>query len=66
VADIVFQYGLTADIPIVSDWNGNGSDSVGIYRPSSGVFYLRNTLTSGIADAILNFGVSGGLPVVGP
>jgi hypothetical protein len=36
---------------VAGDWDGNGSDTIGVYRPSSGVFYLRNSNTQGVADA---------------
>jgi hypothetical protein len=32
---------------VVGDWNGDGIDGVGVFRPSNARWYLRNTLTSG-------------------
>jgi len=58
-----FVYGTSGDIPIVGDWNGDGHDSIGVFR--NGIWYLRNTLTSGVADIILSFGNPGDIPVVG-
>ncbi|MFI2714707.1 hypothetical protein ACH495_31780, partial [Micromonospora sp. NPDC018662] len=31
------------DVPISGDWNGDGIDNVGVYRPSTSTFYLRDT-----------------------
>jgi hypothetical protein len=41
IADTLIVFGNPGDYPIAGDWNGDGIDSVGIYR--NGVFYLRNT-----------------------
>ena len=45
------------DPPTVGDWDGNGSDTIGVYR--SGMFYLRNDLTSGPAESSVAFGDTG-------
>lgn len=44
---------------------GAKQDSIGIYRPSEGTFYLRNSNTTGGADFTVTFGGSNGLPVAG-
>jgi hypothetical protein len=65
-ADIVIPYGDPAiDVPIVGDWNGDGVDTVGIFR--AGTFYLRNTNTGGNADIVVAFGDPSGtdVPVAG-
>ena len=38
------------------DWDGNTTDTVGLYDPSSGNFYLRNANASGPADITFTFG----------
>ncbi|MEP7286067.1 MAG: SBBP repeat-containing protein [Chloroflexota bacterium] len=40
-------------------------DTIGIFRPSTATFYLRNTNTTGSADITTALGVSTDLPVVG-
>ncbi|HKG22345.1 MAG TPA: BACON domain-containing carbohydrate-binding protein, partial [Blastocatellia bacterium] len=62
-ADVVLTYGIPGDIPISGDWNGDGIDSVGVYR--NGTFFLRNSNTNGFADIVVAFGVEGDQPVVG-
>ena len=32
------------DIPVAGDWNGDGKDAVGVYRPSTGQFVLETSL----------------------
>lgn len=39
--------------------------TIGIFRPSTATFYLRNTNTTGPADSQITFGASSDLPVVG-
>ncbi|HYP26232.1 MAG TPA: PQQ-dependent sugar dehydrogenase [Blastocatellia bacterium] len=63
VADVVITYGVAQDIPFAGDFNGDGIDSIGIYR--NGNFFLRNANTSGNADLTFAFGSAGDLPVVG-
>ncbi|HKG21962.1 MAG TPA: hypothetical protein VKC34_08675, partial [Blastocatellia bacterium] len=62
-ADVVLTYGIPGDIPVSGDWNGDGIDSVGVYR--NGTFFLRNSNTNGFADIVVTFGAPGDLPVVG-
>src|SRR6185436_9135524 len=47
------------------DWNGDGTDSLGVYRPSNGIIYLKNTNSSGIANIAINYGLAGDKPVIG-
>jgi mannan endo-1,4-beta-mannosidase len=62
-ADVQINYGLGGDTPVVGDWDGNGSTTIGIYR--NGSFYLRNSNTIGFADTVLPFGMPGDQPVAG-
>lgn len=40
-------------------------DSVGVFRPSSSYFYLRNSLSAGFADTAVNLGISTDIPLAG-
>ena len=62
-ADIQINYGIAGDSPVVGDWDGNGTDTIGVYR--NGVFYLRNSNTIGIADVYFSYGSPGDQPVAG-
>jgi len=62
-ADVAINYGLAGDYPVVGDWDGNGTDTIGIYR--NGVFYLRNSNTLGFADFTVAFGSPGDQPIAG-
>jgi hypothetical protein len=50
VAEYSYAYGISGDLPLVGDWNGDNVDSPGVFR--SGTFYLRNSNSSGVADVV--------------
>jgi hypothetical protein len=63
-----FVYGQEGDIPVVGDWDANGTTTIGIVRPTAGllVWYLRNSNSPGAPDiAPFAFGQAGDVPVVG-
>lgn len=62
-ADAELVYGIPGDLPIAGDWDGDGVDTIGVYR--DGVFYLKNANETGYADMVFAFGVDGDLPVAG-
>lgn len=62
-ADIVFAFGNPGDLPVVGDWDGDGMDTVGVFR--DGTFFLKNSNGPGFADIVVSFGQAGDLPVVG-
>jgi len=39
--------------------------TIGVYRPSESVFYLRNNNTAGRGDITVSFGTKDDIPVVG-
>jgi hypothetical protein len=62
-ADIAINYGTGGDYPVTGDWDGNGTDTIGIYR--NGSFYLRNSNTVGFANLVFPFGTPGDQPIAG-
>ena len=64
VVDKTFHFGASGDIPVVGDWNGNGTSDIGVFRPSSGNWYLDYNKT-GQVDKTFHFGTTGDIPVVG-
>ncbi len=61
----VFFYGNPSDVPFMGDWDGDGVDTPGLYRPSDGFVYLRNSNSQGIADVEFYFGDPGDVPLAG-
>ncbi len=65
----IISFGLSDDLPVVGDWDGSGTDNIGVFRPSTGEWLLDlngNGIWDGCdVDACLSFGQNGDLPVVG-
>ncbi len=57
-ADITLSYGPSdaSWIPLAGDWDGNGTDTPGLYNPATGAFFLRNSSTNGPANIVFSFG----------
>jgi hypothetical protein len=55
------------DYPITGNWDGNCSDTIGVFRTSDGVanWLLKNSLQGGSADVDFNFGVISDKPITG-
>ena len=66
-ADMMFTFGAAGATPLVGDWDGNGSQTIGIYVPAGGAWFLKNTIAGGDADITFSYGAAGAglLPVVG-
>ena len=60
-----FLFGDPGDDPFLGDWDGDGIDTPGLYRPSDGKVYLRNSNTPGIADIEFFFGDPKDIPLIG-
>jgi hypothetical protein len=59
VAEYSFYFGIPGDTPFAGDFDGDGVNSVGLYRTTSGLAYFRNDLTTGEADTEVDFGSDG-------
>jgi hypothetical protein len=64
-ADIVFEFGTAAELPVTGDWDGDGVDTVGVFDPSTAGWKIRNSNTAGVPDATFAFGPTGATPLVG-
>jgi hypothetical protein len=64
-ADFSYLFGDVGDKPFVGDFNGDGVDTVGLHRESTGFVYFRQSLTTGIADSQFFFGDPGDRLVAG-
>ncbi len=60
-----YWFGDPGDIPLMGDWDGDGEDTPGMYRPSSGYVYVRNSNTTGPGDIDFYYGIPGDIPIVG-
>jgi hypothetical protein len=66
-ADFTFDYTGAAptDRIVAGDWDGDGVDTVGVYRPSDATFYLRDTYSQSGANIVIEMGASYMSPVAG-
>jgi hypothetical protein len=60
----------TGDLPVVGDWNGAGISQIGLFRPSTGEWFLDRSSNSAWDGCrrdlcIESFGSAGDLPVIG-
>ncbi|MDH5421001.1 MAG: hypothetical protein OEY55_04260, partial [Acidimicrobiia bacterium] len=68
-----FSFGLTDEIPVVGDWNGDGTRTPGVVRNSrfgrlgDEVLWwrLKNSAGGGSPDLIFSYGEPGDIPIVG-
>ena len=60
IHDVAFHFGDPGDVPVTGDWNGDGTDTAGLFR--NGGWYLRNSTTTGVGDVSFGFGDRGDLP----
>jgi hypothetical protein len=58
-AEYSFVFGNPGDTPFVGDFDGDGVDTVGLYRESTGFVYFRDSLTTGVADLAFFYGDPG-------
>lgn len=65
--DIVrsLYYGVPGDVPLLCDWDGDGIDTIGIYRPNEGFVYLRDSNSLGFADTDFYYGIPTDIPLCG-
>ncbi len=62
-ADIAFSFGRPDDTALVGDWNGSGTQTVGVRRGNR--FLLRDSNSDGFANLDFRFGRSDDVPLVG-
>lgn len=65
--DLIHNFGLASDHPVVGDWDGAGSKKIGVFR--NGAWYLdadgNGAWNPGTDIVVAAFGQTGDIPVVG-
>jgi hypothetical protein len=57
IADFNYYFGNPGDKPFVGDFDGDGIETIGLHRESTGLVYFRNSHTFGVADNQFYFGI---------
>ena len=61
------SFGVSVDLPVAGDCNGDGRDEISVFRPGTGIWYLDangdRIWSSG--DLTASFGVSVDKPAIG-
>jgi hypothetical protein len=65
VADYSFLFGVQGDKPFVGDFDGDGTDTIGLHRESTGLVYFRNANSSGFAEFQFVYGLPGDRLIAG-
>ncbi|MEP7054726.1 MAG: hypothetical protein ABI912_05705 [Actinomycetota bacterium] len=63
VAVSSFKFGQAGDIPVMGDWNGDGTKTVGVVRGR--IWYIRNSNSAGRSSRVFSFGRIGDVPLAG-
>jgi hypothetical protein len=64
-ADFSFLFGNVGDKPFVGDFDGDGDDTIGLHRESTGLVYFRNSNSTGKAQFQFIYGNPGDKIVAG-
>jgi PKD repeat protein len=67
--DTLYRFGLSSDVPVTGDWNGDGKSEIGIFRNNTRQWlldYNGNGIWDGTpTDTLYTFGLSTDAPVTG-
>jgi Calcineurin-like phosphoesterase len=64
-AETSYYFGKPGDKPFAGDFDGDGVDTLGLHRESTGFVYFRNSHTQGVADAQFVYGDPGDILLAG-
>ncbi len=64
-AELSYYFGNPGDKPIAGDFDGDGIDTLGLHRESTGLVYFRNSHTQGVAEFEFIYGDPGDILFAG-
>ncbi len=65
VLTIAFDFGTSGDLSVTGDWDGDGVDTVGVYRDDEQSLFLLTNTHSSTVDTSFILGGPGDLPMAG-
>jgi len=60
-----FYFGNPGDLGVMGDWDCDGLDTPGMFRPSNGFAYVSNVNATEVASTDFYFGLGGDIPLAG-
>jgi hypothetical protein len=54
------QFGISEDIPVAGNYDGDSKTDIAVFRPSTGVWYILRSTDGGFQAT--QFGLSGDVP----
>ncbi len=65
IVNFSFILGQAGDTPVAGDWDGNGIDTVGVYRDATSTWFLSNTFKGSVDFPLVVFGNPDTRPIAG-
>lgn len=62
---VSFYFGEPGDLPLLGDWDCDGTDTPAMFRPTNGFVYLTNRNAQSMAEAEFFYGMAGDIPLAG-
>ncbi len=63
--NFTYESGYSNEVATLIPCSSAGAETMGVFRPSNGVIYLKSSNSTGFAEAKLLFGIPGDLPIAG-
>ena len=59
-----YAWGVSGDVPVPADYDGDGVTDVAIYRPAFGHWFILNSITGFTTYSARQWGVSSDIPIM--